>query len=120
MVVSSIRSLLVAAVGQASLLPACLLPAQRAAVVLPPVTVAADPEDLGTAAGATNSLTEDNFGADRHPRPKAGLDNGDRSWQVETIVDGGYLMKVCHTGSRPIARPGSYLPPVMIKLADEG
>jgi len=44
-------------------------------------------------------LTEDNFGADRHPRPKAGLDNGDRSWQVETIVDGGYLMKVCHTGN---------------------
>jgi hypothetical protein len=78
--------------------------------VLPPVTVAADPEDLATAAGATNSLTEDNFGADRHPRPKAGLDNGDRSWQVETIVDGGYLMKVCHTGNPTASTVGFLLP----------
>jgi hypothetical protein len=107
---TSFRSLLVAAVGQASLLPANLLSTQRAAVVLPPVTVAADPEDLATLAGTAKSLTEDNFGADRHPRPKVGLDNGDRSWQVETIVDGGNLMKVCHTGN-PAAKTAGFLLP---------
>ncbi len=96
MVIASCRTLLVAAVGQASLLPAALLPTRLTAVVLPPVTVTADPEDTATAAGTTNSLTENNFGADRHPRPKAGLDNGDRSWQVVIIADDGYLMKVCH------------------------
>ena len=110
MVLTSFRSLLVAAVGQASLLPASLLSTQRAAVVLPPVTVAADPKDLTTAAGTAKSLTENNFSADRHPRPKVGLDNGDRSWQFETIVDGGNLMKVCHTGN-PTAKTAGFLLP---------
>ena len=87
MVLAPFRTLLVAAVGQAVLLPARLLPTGVAAVVLSPVTVATDPEDLATAAGTTNSLTEDNFDVGRHPRPKVGLDNGDRSWQLETIVD---------------------------------
>jgi phenylalanyl-tRNA synthetase beta subunit len=95
----------VTAVGQAVLLPARLLPTEVAAVVLSPVTVATDPEDLATAAGTTNSLTEDNFAVGRHPRPKGGLDNGNRSWQLETIA--GYLMKVCH------------FPPAVIKLPDE-
>jgi hypothetical protein len=31
--------------------------------------------------------------------PKVGLDNGDRSWQLETRLMSGYLMKVCHTGN---------------------
>ena len=84
MVLAPFRTLLVAVVGQAVLLPARLLPTEAAAVVLPPVTMATDPEDLATAAGTTNSLTEDNFEAGRHPRPKVGLDNGDRSWQLET------------------------------------
>ena len=85
MVLAPFRTLLVAVVGQAVLLPARLLPTEAAAVVLSPVTMATDPEDLATAAGTTNSLTEDNFGVGRHPRPKAGLDNGDRSWQLETM-----------------------------------
>src|SRR6516165_12557514 len=99
MVLTSFRALLVAAVGQAVLLSACLLPTKRAAVVLSSVTVATDPENLATAAGTTNSLTKDNFAVGRHPRPKVGLDNGDRSWQLETILVFGYLMKVCHTGN---------------------
>jgi hypothetical protein len=81
------------------LLPAHLQPTGVAAVVLSPVTVATDPENLATAAATTNSLTEDNFAVGRHPRPKVGLDNGDRSWQLETILVSGYLMKVCHTGN---------------------
>ena len=86
MVLAPFRTLLMAVVGQAVLLPARLLPTEVAAVVLSPVTMAADPEDLATAAGTANSLTEDNFDVGRHPRPKVGLDNGDRSWQGR-IVD---------------------------------
>jgi hypothetical protein len=84
MVLAPFRALLVTAVGQAVLLPTRLLPTEVAAVMLSPVTVATDPEDVATAGSTTNSLTEDNFGVGRHPRPEVGLDNGDRSWQLET------------------------------------
>ena len=99
MVLTSFRTLLVAAVSQAVLLPARLQPTEGAAVVLPSVTVATDPENLVAVACPANSLTQDNFGVGRHPRPKVGLDNGDRSWQLETRLMSGYLMKVCHTGN---------------------
>ena len=102
MVLPSFRTLLMAAVGQAVLLSSRLLPTKVAAVVLSSVTVATDPENLATTAGTTNSLTKDNFAVGRHARPKVGLDNGDRSWQLETILVFGYLTKVCHTGN-PIA-----------------
>jgi len=85
MVLTPFRTLLVAAVGQAVSLSARVLPTEVAAVVLSPVTVATDPEDLATVAGTANPLTEDNFGVGRHSRPKVGLDNGDRSWQLETV-----------------------------------
>ena len=110
MILASLRTLLVAAVGQAMLLPARLLPTEMTAVVLSPVTVATDPEDPATAAGTTNSLTEDNFAADRHPRPKVGLDNDDRSWQLEHLLMFGYLMKVCHTGNSTALTVGFPLP----------
>ena len=110
MVLAPFRALLVTAVGQAVLLPARLLSTEVAAVVLSSVTVATDPEDLATAAGTTNSLTEDYFGAGRHPRPKVGLDNGDRSWQLEHLLMFGYLMKVCHTGNSTALTVGFPLP----------
>ena len=110
MVLTSFRALLVAAVGQAVLLSACLLPTKRAAVVLSSVTVATDPENLATAAGTTNSLTKDNFAVGRHPRPKVGLDNGHRSWQLEHLLMFGYLMKVCHTGNSIALTVGFPLP----------
>ena len=110
MVLAPFRALLVTAVGQAVLLPARLLSTEVAAVVLSPVTVATDPEDLATAASTANSLTKDNFGVGRHPRPKVGLDNGDRSWQLETILVFGYLMKVCHTGNSIALTVGFPLP----------
>ena len=93
------RTLLVAAVSQAVLLSVRLPPTEVAAVVLSSVTLATDPENLMAAACSANSLTEDNFDVRRHPRPKVGLDNGDRSWQLETRLMSGYLMKVCHTGN---------------------
>ena len=110
MVLAPFRALLVPAVGQAVLLPARLLSTEVAAVVLSPVTVATDPEDLATAASTTNSLTEDNFGAGCHPRPQVGLDNGDRSWQLEHLLMFGYLMKVCHTGNSTALTVGFPLP----------
>ena len=110
MVLTSFRTLLVAAVGQAVLLPACLQPTELAAVVLPSVTAATDPENLVAAASTANSLTKDNFVVGRHPRPKVGLDNGDRSWQLETILVFGYLMKVCHTGNPTALTVGFSLP----------
>jgi hypothetical protein len=80
MVVSSCWSQLVPTVGVASLLSTGLLTAHLAAVVVAPVTVAADEEHPVTAAGTTNSLTENNFDSDRrHLRPQARLDNGHRS-----------------------------------------
>lgn len=67
--------------------------------MLSAVTAATDPENLVTTAGTTNSLTKNNFAVGRHARPKVGLDNGDRSWQLEHLLMFGYLMKVCHTGN---------------------
>jgi hypothetical protein len=110
MVLAPFRALLVTEVGQAVLLPARLLSTEVAAVVLSPVTMTTDPEDLATAAGTANSLTEDNFGVGRHPRPKVGLDNGDRSWQLEHLLMFGYLMKVCHTGNSTALTVGFPLP----------
>ena len=66
------QTLLVAAVGQAVLLPPRFEPTPRAAVLLSTVTLAADPEDPATAAGTTKALMEDNFGAGRHPSPRGG------------------------------------------------
>ena len=91
--------LLMAAVSQAVLLPARLQPTKVTAIVLSSVTLATDPENLVAAASTANSLTKDNFDVRRHPRPKVGLDNGDRSWQLDTRLMSGYLMKVCHTGN---------------------
>jgi hypothetical protein len=110
MVLAPFQALLVTAVGQAVLLPARLLSTELAAVVLSSVTMATDPEDLATAAGTANSLTEDNFGVGRHPRPKVGLDNGDRSWQLEHLLMFGCLTKVCHTGNSTAITVGFPLP----------
>jgi len=109
MVLASFRTLLVAAVGQAVLLPTRFEPTPRAAVVLSTVTLAADPEEPATVAGTTKSWTENNFGTGRHPRPKVGLDKGDRSWQLETVNESGYLMKVCQTGNPTVS--SGWVPP---------
>ena len=42
-------------------------------------------------------------------RPKVGLDKGDRSWQLETVDESGYLMKVCQTGNPTVVAVG-FLP----------
>jgi len=54
---SSFGALLVAAIGAAPLLPISLLAAQRAAVALSPVAVAADPKHFAASAEAAKALT---------------------------------------------------------------
>lgn len=72
MVLAPFRTLLVATVGQAVLLPTRFEPTPQAAVLLSTVALVADPEDPATVAGTTKSLTENNFGAGRHPSPQGG------------------------------------------------
>jgi hypothetical protein len=38
-------------------------------------------------AAVANPLPEHHFARSRHPCPLAGLDNGNRSWQVRTSLD---------------------------------
>jgi hypothetical protein len=57
MIESSLETLLMATVGEAPLLPIGLLAAQRAAVALSPVAVAADPKQPAASAVSANALT---------------------------------------------------------------
>ena len=57
MIEPPLKTLLVATVGEAPLLPIGLLAAQRAAVALSPVAVAADPEPLATSDVPAKALT---------------------------------------------------------------
>jgi len=84
MIELSLETLLMAAVGQAPLLSISLLAAQRAAVALSPVAVTADPKQPAASMPSAKALTQNEFAADHHPRPKAGLDNGHCSWQGRT------------------------------------
>jgi hypothetical protein len=54
---SSFGALLVAAIGAAPLLPISLLAAQRAAMALSPVAVAADPKHFAASAASAKALT---------------------------------------------------------------
>jgi hypothetical protein len=57
MIESSLETLLMATVGEAPLLPIGLLAAQRAAVALSPVAVAADPKHFAASAAPAKALT---------------------------------------------------------------
>ena len=115
MVQPSFRTLLVAAVGTASLLPPRLESAGRAAITLAAVTVGADPEHR--VAPAANSLSENNFAMTRHPRCQVGLDNGERSWQGRSIFHRWLPDEGCPTGSRRRKRLD---PATLPTVEDEG
>jgi hypothetical protein len=85
---------LVAMVSTASLPAPGLQAARIAAVTLSTVAVPADPEHCVASNGRTNPLTKNHLATTIHVRPEAGLDNGDRSWQVRTSLLCGYLLKV--------------------------
>jgi hypothetical protein len=86
MIELSFRASLVPVVGAAALSAPGFRAADVAAVTLSPVTVSADPEDCVASDSRTNALTKDHLAMPIHVRRQAGLDNGDRSWQVRTSV----------------------------------
>ena len=85
MVLSTFGALLMAPVSVASLLATSFGLAGWAAITLPPITAATNPEHCMAIAAAAQPLTENNLALTRHPRRQVGLDNGDRSWQGRII-----------------------------------
>jgi hypothetical protein len=87
MVQPSFRAPLVSVVGAAALLESSFHAAGGAAIALSAITVLADPEHRVASAAAANPLPENHFARNGHAPPQAGLDNGNRSWQVRTSLD---------------------------------
>jgi hypothetical protein len=112
MIQPSFRASLVPVVGTAALAAPGFEAAVVAAVALSPVAVPADPEDGVASDSRTNALTKDHLAMPIHVRREAGLDNGDRSWQVRTSLLCGYLMKVARPDARaaPTARTSEAFP----------
>jgi hypothetical protein len=100
MIEPSFGASLVAVVGAASLPAPGFSAAVVAAVTLSPIAVPADPEDCMAPDRRTNALTKNHLAMPIHVRPEAGLDNGDRSWQVKTSLLCGYLLKVARLSAR--------------------
>jgi hypothetical protein len=112
MIELSLRASLMPVVGAAALPAAGLEAAVVAAVTLSPVAVPADPENRMTSDSRTNPLPKDHLAMPIHVGRQAGLDNGDRSWQVRTSLLCGYLMKVARLDARaaPTARTSEAFP----------
>jgi len=102
----SFRASLMAVIGAATLVPPGFNATGLAAVTLPAVAVSADPEDGVASDSRTNALTEDHLAMPIHVRREAGLDNGDRSWQVRTSLLCGYLMRLPDWMPGPRQRSG--------------
>jgi hypothetical protein len=85
MIESAFRASLMATVGAATLPASGLGLARRTAIALSAIAVPADPEHC--VASQTGPLTKDRLAMKIHARRHAGLDNGDRSWQVRTSSD---------------------------------
>ena len=113
MIELSFGASLVPVVGAAALTAPGLGAAGLATVALPAIAVPADPENSVTSDSRTNALTEDHLAMKIHVRREAGLDNGDRSWQVKTSLLCGYLLKVARLSARtaPTVRAPDAFPP---------
>ena len=96
----SFRASLMAIVGAATLAAPGFSSAAVAAVTLSAVAVPADPENGVASESRTNALPKDHLAMKIHVRRQAGLDNGDRSWQVRTSLLCGYLLKVARLNAR--------------------
>jgi hypothetical protein len=107
----SFPALLVAGIGAASLLEPSFTAASATAIALPTIAVRADPEHRVASNAAANPLPENHFAIFAHARLQAGLDNGNRSWQVRTSFNAGGRLHGCQAGTRPVARPGPSLAP---------
>jgi hypothetical protein len=100
MIELSFQASLVSVVGAPSLPAPSFRAAGFAAVTLSPVAVPADPEHCVASDSRTNALPKNHLAMTTHVRREAGLDNGDRSWQVKTSSLCGYLMKVARLDTR--------------------
>ena len=97
-----LRAPLVTAVGAPPLVAPSLSPACLTAIALPPVAVPADPEHRLASRAKAHPLTQYNLAMKIHRRRQAGLDNGDRSWQVRTSLLCGHPLKVARQNARPL------------------
>jgi hypothetical protein len=82
-------------VGGTSLLTAPFGTAEVAAILLSPITVAADPENDAATLCPAKPLTQNNFVCVGHSRPKARLDISGRSWQLKAICLCNLLSECC-------------------------
>lgn len=105
MVKPSFRAPLVAAVSPAALPAPGFASASGTAIALSAIAVPADPEHC--MASQTRPLTKDRLAMKIHAHRHAGLDNGERSWQVSTSLMCGHLLKVARLDARPLQRPGT-------------
>ena len=87
MIEPSFLAQLVATIGAASLTEPGFSAASGAAIALSAITVFADPEHGAASVTTANSLPENRLAMKGHLRRQAGLDNGNRSWQVRTSFD---------------------------------
>ena len=106
MIEPSFGATLVAAVGAAALPAPGFGAASGTAIALSAIAVSADPEHR--VASNAGPLTKDCLAMKIHARRQAGLDNGDRSWQVRTSFDVWLPAEGCQTG-RPAASNGRAL-----------
>lgn len=82
MIESALWATLMAAIGAAPLVKPGLVAALDAAIAMSTIAVWTQEEDGETSAVVTNPLQESNFLMNRHTPSRAGLDNGNDSWQV--------------------------------------
>jgi len=85
MVEPSFGTSLVTSIRFAELAAARQIATRLAAIALPPIAVAADIECLSAFRGTAKPSTEEKFQRASRPFPKAGLDNGCRSWQAINV-----------------------------------
>ena len=113
MIELSFGASLVSVVGAAALPAPGFQAARIAAVTLSAVAVPADPENCVASDSRANPLPKDHLAMKIHVRPRTGLDNGDRSWQVRTSSMCGYLLKVARLSARtaPTVRAPDVSPP---------
>jgi hypothetical protein len=89
------EALFIAAVGLAALEPAGLFTASRAAILLAPITVAAEIKHRAAGRKATRTLTNDCRTDRRHRFREEALDNRHRPWQYTSRLPGGpFLIEV--------------------------
>jgi hypothetical protein len=107
---SSFESLPVTEVCRSTLGATSLVAAVIAAITLAPITTTAYPENGAAPTPAAKPLTQNIICGVSHSPPKARLDNGRRSCQLNGGgMDASHYERICQNGPRSVARSGSLL-----------